>query len=51
MASAGSAKAIVVNRYQVEDAMATWQIALYVAGAVMMLAFFKRRADRLSSGE
>lgn len=31
--------------------MATWQIALYVAGAVMMLVYFKRRADRLSSGE
>jgi hypothetical protein len=51
MASARSARAIVVNRNQLEDVMATWQIALYVAGAVMMLAYFKRRADRLNTGE
>ena len=31
--------------------METWQIAMYVAGAVMLLAYFKRRATRLSSGE
>ena len=31
--------------------METWQIALYVFGAVMMLAYLKRRADRLSSGD
>ena len=31
--------------------METWQIAMYVFGAVMLLAYFKRRADRLSSGE
>lgn len=31
--------------------METWQIAMYVAGAVLMLAYFKRRASRLSSGQ
>jgi lipid-A-disaccharide synthase-like uncharacterized protein len=29
--------------------MATWQIALYVVGALMLLAYFKRRSDRVSS--
>ena len=31
--------------------METWQIALYVTGAVLLLAYFKRRASRLSAGE
>ena len=31
--------------------METWQIGLYVAGAVLLLFYFKRRANRLSSGE
>jgi hypothetical protein len=31
--------------------METWQIALYVVGALVMLAYFKRRSDRLSSEE
>jgi hypothetical protein len=36
---------------QSEDVMATWQIALYVVGALMLLAYFKRRSDRLGEGE
>ena len=31
--------------------METWQIAMYVAGAVLLLAYLKRRANRLSSGD
>jgi hypothetical protein len=31
--------------------MATWQIALFVVGALMLLAYFKRRSDRLGSEE
>jgi hypothetical protein len=29
--------------------MATWQIAGLVVGALFLLAYFKRRSDRLSS--
>ena len=29
--------------------MATWQIAMFVVGALMVLAYFKRRSDRMSS--
>ena len=28
--------------------MATWQIAMYVVGALILLAYFKRRSDRVS---
>ena len=28
--------------------METWQIALYVVGAILLLVYFKRRSDRLS---
>jgi hypothetical protein len=28
--------------------METWQIALYVVGALLLLFYFKRRSDRLS---
>jgi len=28
--------------------MATWQIAMFVVGALLLLAYFKRRSDRLS---
>ena len=31
--------------------MATWQIAMFVVGALMLLAYFKRRSDRLGSEE
>ena len=31
--------------------METWQIAMFVIGAVLLLLYFKRRSDRLSSGE
>ena len=31
--------------------MATWQIAMFVMGALVLLAYFKRRSDRLSSEE
>ena len=31
--------------------METWQIVMLVIGAVLLLAYFKRRNDRLSSGE
>ena len=31
--------------------MATWQIAMFVVGALMVLAYFKRRSDRLGSEE
>jgi len=27
--------------------MATWQIAMFVVGALLLLAYFKRRSDRL----
>ena len=29
--------------------MATWQIAMFVVGALMVLAYFKRRSDRMSA--
>jgi len=29
--------------------MATWQIAMLVVGALLLLAYFKRRSDRMSS--
>jgi hypothetical protein len=29
--------------------MATWQIAMFVVGALLLLAYFKRRSDRMSS--
>jgi hypothetical protein len=29
--------------------MATWQIAMFVVGALLLLAYFKRRSDRLSN--
>lgn len=31
--------------------METWQIVMYVIGAVLLLAYFKRRSDRLGRGE
>ena len=31
--------------------METWQIAMYVVGALILLAYFKRRSDRLSTEE
>ena len=31
--------------------METWQIIMYVVGAVLLLLYFKRRSDRLSRGE
>ena len=31
--------------------METWQIAMFVIGAVLLLLYFKRRSDRLGSGE
>lgn len=31
--------------------METWQVAMFVIGAVMLLFYFKRRSDRLSSEE
>jgi len=29
----------------------TWQIVMYVIGAVLLMLYFKRRNDRLSRGE
>jgi len=29
--------------------METWQIAMFVVGALLLLAYFKRRSDRLGS--
>jgi hypothetical protein len=29
----------------------TWQIIMYVVGAVLLVLYFKRRSDRLSKGE
>jgi len=29
--------------------METWQIAMFVVGALLLLAYFKRRSDRMSS--
>lgn len=29
--------------------METWQIAMFVVGAVLLLIYFKRRSDRISS--
>lgn len=29
--------------------MATWQIAMLIVGALLLLAYFKRRSDRLNS--
>ena len=29
--------------------METWQIAMLIVGALLLLAYFKRRSDRLSS--
>ena len=31
--------------------METWQIALYVAGALVLLAYFRRRSKRMNSEE
>lgn len=31
--------------------METWQIAMAVVGGMLLVAYFKRRSDRLSSGE
>lgn len=31
--------------------METWQIVMYVIGAVLLMLYFKRRSDRLSRGE
>ena len=31
--------------------METWQIIMYVVGAVLLVLYFKRRSDRLSKGE
>ena len=31
--------------------METWQIVMYVVGAVLLILYFKRRSDRLSRGE
>lgn len=31
--------------------METWQIIMYIIGAVLLLAYFKRRSDRLSRHE
>ena len=31
--------------------METWQIAMFVVGAVLLLIYFKRRSDRISSGD
>jgi hypothetical protein len=28
--------------------METWQIAMFVVGGVLLVAYFKRRSDRLS---
>jgi len=29
----------------------TWQIVLYVVGALLLLTYFKRRSDRVGRGE
>jgi hypothetical protein len=29
----------------------TWQIIMYIIGAILLVAYFKRRSDRLSRGE
>lgn len=29
--------------------MATWQLAMFVVGALLLLIYFKRRSDRLNS--
>lgn len=31
--------------------MENWQIIMYIIGAVLLLAYFKRRSDRLSRHE
>ncbi len=31
--------------------METWQIIMYVVGAILLLAYFKRRSDRLGRHE
>lgn len=31
--------------------METWQIVMYVIGAILLMLYFKRRSDRLSRGE
>ena len=31
--------------------METWQIAMFVVGAVLLLIYFKRRSDRVNSGD
>jgi hypothetical protein len=31
--------------------METWQISMLLLGGVLLIAYFKRRADRLSSEE
>ena len=31
--------------------METWQIVMFVLGGVLLLAYFKRRSDRLSRSE
>jgi hypothetical protein len=31
--------------------METWQLAMFVVGGMLLVAYFKRRSDRLSSGE
>ena len=33
------------------EAVETWQIVMYVVGAVLLILYFKRRSDRLSRGE
>ena len=34
-----------------EELVETWQIVMYVVGAVLLVLYFKRRSDRLSRGE
>ena len=31
--------------------METWQIIMLVVGGLLLVAYFKRRSDRLNSGE
>jgi hypothetical protein len=31
--------------------METWQLVMYAVGGVLLVAYFKRRSDRLSSEE
>jgi hypothetical protein len=31
--------------------VATWQIAMYVVGGILLVLYFKRRSDRLKRGE